>query len=40
MLKVFGIHSYYGQAHILSGVSLEVNGGEVVVLLGRNGTQH
>ena len=37
MLKVSGIHSYYGQAHILSDVSLEVGGGEVVVLLGRNG---
>jgi branched-chain amino acid transport system ATP-binding protein len=37
MLKVSDIHSYYGQAHILAGVSLEVNAGEVVVLLGRNG---
>ncbi len=37
MLKVCAIHSYYGQAHILSDVSLEVNAGEVVVLLGRNG---
>ena len=37
MLKVRAIHSYYGQAHILSDVSLEVNAGEVVVLLGRNG---
>ena len=37
MLKVSAIHSYYGQAHILSDVSLEVDAGEVVVLLGRNG---
>ncbi len=37
MLKVSGINSYYGQAHILADVSLEVNAGEVVVLLGRNG---
>jgi branched-chain amino acid transport system ATP-binding protein len=37
MLKVSGINSYYGQAHILVDVSLEVNAGEVVVLLGRNG---
>jgi branched-chain amino acid transport system ATP-binding protein len=37
MLKVTELHSYYGQAHILAGVSLEVNAGEVVVLLGRNG---
>ena len=37
MLKVRGVHSYYGQAHILADVSLDVNAGEVVVLLGRNG---
>jgi branched-chain amino acid transport system ATP-binding protein len=37
MLKVSAINSYYGQAHILADVSLEVNAGEVVVLLGRNG---
>jgi branched-chain amino acid transport system ATP-binding protein len=37
MLQVKDIHAYYGQAHILADVSLEVNAGEVVVLLGRNG---
>lgn len=37
MLKVAGLHAYYGQAHILADVALEVEGGEVVVLLGRNG---
>ncbi|HEY4372574.1 MAG TPA: ABC transporter ATP-binding protein [Burkholderiales bacterium] len=37
MLTVKDIHAYYGQAHILADVSLEVNAGEVVVLLGRNG---
>ena len=37
MLKVAGLNSYYGQAHILADVALEVNAGEVVVLLGRNG---
>jgi branched-chain amino acid transport system ATP-binding protein len=37
MLKVEGLHTYYGQAHILADVALEVNAGEVVVLLGRNG---
>ncbi|MEN8195641.1 MAG: ATP-binding cassette domain-containing protein, partial [Pseudomonadota bacterium] len=37
MLSVIGLHTYYGQAHILSDVSLEVSQGEVVALLGRNG---
>jgi branched-chain amino acid transport system ATP-binding protein len=37
ILSVRDIHTHYGRAHILSGVSLDVNGGEVVVLLGRNG---
>jgi branched-chain amino acid transport system ATP-binding protein len=37
MLNVVGLNSYYGQAHILVDVALEVRAGEVVVLLGRNG---
>src|SRR5216684_1990791 len=37
LLKVEGIHTYYGKSHILDGVSLEIGGGEVVGLLGRNG---
>jgi branched-chain amino acid transport system ATP-binding protein len=37
MLQVSGLNTYYGQAHILSDVGLEVGRGEVVVLLGRNG---
>ncbi len=37
MLKVQGIHSYYGESHILHGVDLEISKGEVVCLLGRNG---
>lgn len=36
-LSVEGIHTYYGAGHVLQGVSLEVNAGEVVCLLGRNG---
>jgi branched-chain amino acid transport system ATP-binding protein len=37
MLEVKDLHAYYGRAHILHGVSLEANAGEVVALLGRNG---
>ena len=37
MLSVEGIHSYYGKAHILDGLSFEIGRGEVVALLGRNG---
>jgi branched-chain amino acid transport system ATP-binding protein len=37
LVKVEGIHTYYGKSHILHGVSLEVGTGEVVGLLGRNG---
>ena len=37
LIKVEGIHTYYGKSHILHGVSLEVRRGEVVGLLGRNG---
>jgi branched-chain amino acid transport system ATP-binding protein len=37
MLTVTDLHAFYGRAHILQGVSLEANAGEVVALLGRNG---
>jgi len=37
MLAVEGIHTFYGLSHILFGVSLRVEPGEVVCLLGRNG---
>lgn len=37
MLEVQGLHSYYGQAHILSDIAFKAEAGEVVVLLGRNG---
>ena len=37
ILKVDDIHSYYGKSHILQGVSLSIDAGEVVTLLGRNG---
>jgi branched-chain amino acid transport system ATP-binding protein len=37
MLKIENIHVYYGDSHVLQGVSLEVREGEIVCLLGRNG---
>lgn len=37
MLKVDDIHTYYDDSYILQGVDLEVNAGEIVCLLGRNG---
>ncbi|MGV8079094.1 MAG: ABC transporter ATP-binding protein [Syntrophales bacterium] len=37
MLEVKDIHSYYGKSHILQGVSMALNEGEMVCLLGRNG---
>ena len=37
VLRVSGVHAWYGESHVLHGVDLEVNKGEVVTLLGRNG---
>jgi branched-chain amino acid transport system ATP-binding protein len=37
MLSVRNLNTYYGRAHILAGLALEVGKGEVAVLLGRNG---
>ena len=37
LLKVSGLHAYYGESHVLHGVDCHVNRGEVVTLLGRNG---
>ena len=37
MLKISGLHAWYGESHILHGVDLKVGEGEVVTLLGRNG---
>jgi branched-chain amino acid transport system ATP-binding protein len=37
LLSVEDLHTYYGEAHILQGVSVDVGEGEVVTLIGRNG---
>ena len=37
MLKLDNIHTYYDDSYILQGVDLEINTGEIVCLLGRNG---
>ena len=36
-LEIKDLHAWYGESHILHGVDLTVNRGEVVTLLGRNG---
>lgn len=38
MLKVENLHAYYGKSHVLHGVSFDVKAGEIVALLGRNGS--
>jgi branched-chain amino acid transport system ATP-binding protein len=37
LLSLEDVHTYYGEAHILQGVSLSVGDGEVVTMIGRNG---
>ena len=37
MLKIRNLNSYYGKSHILQGIDLNINKGEIVSLLGRNG---
>jgi branched-chain amino acid transport system ATP-binding protein len=37
MLTVTDLHSYYGRAHILQGISFTLPAGQITVLLGRNG---
>ena len=37
LLELEGVHSYYGESHVLQGVDLSVEEGEIVALIGRNG---
>lgn len=37
-LRVSDLHAFYGESHILHGIDLHVNQGELVTLLGRNGS--
>lgn len=37
LLELDDVHSYYGPSHILRGISLQIDEGEIVTLLGRNG---
>jgi branched-chain amino acid transport system ATP-binding protein len=38
MLKVDNLHAFYGKSHVLHGVQFDVHPGEIVALLGRNGS--
>ena len=38
LLQLSGLHAYYGKSHILHGVDMRVGEGEIVSLLGRNGS--
>ncbi len=38
MLTVHNLHAFYGKSHVLHGVRFEIQPGEIVALLGRNGS--
>jgi len=38
MLDIQDLHAYYGKSHVLHGVTMNVRPGEIVALLGRNGS--
>jgi branched-chain amino acid transport system ATP-binding protein len=38
MLKLDNVHAFYGKSHVLHGVNFEVRPGEIISLLGRNGS--
>jgi branched-chain amino acid transport system ATP-binding protein len=37
LLKIEGLHAHYGLSHVIQGIDLEANGGEVIGIFGRNG---
>ena len=38
LLTLQEVHAYYGKSHVLHGVNFDVRAGEIVALLGRNGS--
>jgi branched-chain amino acid transport system ATP-binding protein len=38
MLEIQDLHGYYGKSHVLHGVAMQIGQGEIVALLGRNGS--
>ena len=38
MLRIENLHAWYGKSHVLHGVNMQVQKGEIVALLGRNGS--
>jgi len=38
VLKLTNVHAFYGKSHVLHGVNFDVGAGEIVALLGRNGS--
>ena len=38
LLEVDGLNAWYGSSHVLHGVSLRIDEGEIVALAGRNGS--
>ncbi|NNG07106.1 MAG: ATP-binding cassette domain-containing protein, partial [Desulfobacteraceae bacterium] len=37
MLEIIDIHTYYGESYVLQGISMQVETGSIIGLLGRNG---
>ncbi len=38
MLSIENLHAFYGKSHVLHGVSFDIQQGEIVALLGLNGS--